>query len=90
MQIAQLAEKFQVEKLEERTEFYKSHVIIKVYDWSVDWEFATKAATGGGKDPVMPDLTVIEGVKRIGVDSYQFTGTDVLGKALSISVEPVK
>lgn len=90
MQLTKLADKFQVELLEERTEFYKSMVEIKIGNSEFHWEIETKAVPKGTIEPVMPDLTVLEGVRKVGIDSYIYDGLSFIGEPLSIAVSPIK
>jgi hypothetical protein len=82
-----IANKFQVEKLEERTEFYsKIKTTIKYNDWEWSWEFESKANPGSNNDHEMPDLTVFKGIERVGEENFVFKATD----GMNISIDGIK
>ena len=86
MQIAKLAEKFQVEKLEERTEFYvKTTIHFECCNGFV-LDINLGKANPKGPDPVMPDLTVLSGFTKTGVESYEFNGPNVLKEMVKVSI----
>ena len=86
MNIKNLANRFELHKLEERTEFYRS--IRLGDDMSVEpHEFIIK--TSDGKNIEMPNLTIIDGFTRTGAESYIYE-TTILGKEISIKIDGIE